>query len=183
VNWPDQCGPLCETNVPTLVFYPSDSSDAAPSFGWTALQKIHRAPASVAPWSRQSHLKSRLNDVSANSAESLPPGKTIVDVMADYIRYLSRFIFRFLAEADGQIAAIRGNQELQPCEVQWIVTVPHSWGLVSRNHLLLACQLAELSVHHPVRIVTELDAVASHAKHKLNSTFVNDRLSNLFIML
>lgn len=142
IEWPEQPYPSYKT--PTALIYDTTNNKLT-HWGWSATLESHRLRSGTSQLLSQ-YMKLGLQsgdggtvDDDADSAESqhekatLPPGKDVVTVIADYLREMKKFIIQNIQK---QGIKIRDN------DIQWCLTVPAIWTDLSKEKMHMAAQMA-----------------------------------------
>jgi hypothetical protein len=126
----------------TSLFYTS-AGDPTPLWGWTAR---YQATTQVAePWQHQYRFKLRLanknmdeNHAASEDIPPLPPGKTTVDVIADYLRAIATYAL----EPINAQALSAGGETITFKDIKWCLTVPAQWSMAARSAMHTAAKMA-----------------------------------------
>ncbi len=116
----------------TSLFYRSED-DADPFWGWNARFAWEQTKGQQ-PWQYQHRFKLRLAGVADDEIPPLPPGKSAEQVIADYLRQLSKFAMTILKE--------RNLTDLSTKDVRWCLTIPAQWTEAGCISMMQACSLA-----------------------------------------
>lgn len=160
-DWPDDDIFVKYPKTSTSLFYRS-SDDANPLWGWPA-RKASIETSRQEPWQHQHRFKLHLANNHLNQAlPPLPPGKTAEDVIADFLRLMSKY-------AIDQIRKRAVVDQLQVKDVQWCITVPATYDqaarvtmeqIAMRAGLVLDPALDNGASPHPIVIVLEPEAAS-----------------------
>ncbi len=121
----------------TALYY--DTPDAPPLWGWEAV--VAAAQNKYEPWQYQTRFKLRLAqprfDDAAGAADEippLPPGKTTIQVIADYLHLISAFALEYMSR--------RTPQPLTNRDIKWCLTIPAIWSMAARTAMHTAAKQA-----------------------------------------
>ncbi|KAF5354269.1 hypothetical protein D9756_006964 [Leucocoprinus leucothites] len=115
-----------DAKVPTVVYYDSDGTPRA--LGAETEREEIETLAEESQWAKAEwfklHLrpKTRTTDFLDDEIPPLPPGKSVVDVLADYLRYLNQCARIYIEETH-----IDGASLLTSGRVEFILSHPNSW--------------------------------------------------------
>ena len=118
--------------TPTALFYRT-ADDPDPLWGWSASNKATKKV--YQPWQYQYRFKLRLADSHKDDPNipPLPPGKTYLHVIADYLRIMRMHIQQVISKT-GQITGAQ--------DIKWCLTVPAQWSQKARADMHKAAEMA-----------------------------------------
>ncbi|KZT05488.1 uncharacterized protein LAESUDRAFT_727132 [Laetiporus sulphureus 93-53] len=150
-----------DTKIPTIVYY--DEEGTVRAVGAEAKSHDNRQKASDEGWVLTEwfklHLRPRELASDDKHLRMLPPNKTVVQILADFMRYLYKCAKKYISEKDPM-----GRQLLQSeSNVEFVLTHPNGWGGSQQAKMRRAAVLAGLvpdsdAGQSRIRFVTEGEA-------------------------
>jgi hypothetical protein len=120
----------------TSLFYKTPD-DPDPLWGWDARYAWAQTK-NQEPWQYQHrfklHLAKRDPSVPLTDLPPLPPGKEPLDVIADYLRQISKFAMKTLKE--------KKLSDFKMKDVRWCLTIPAQWTQAARAAMIQAAEKA-----------------------------------------
>ncbi|QRW20294.1 hypothetical protein RhiXN_09269 [Rhizoctonia solani] len=172
VKWPGQEARDEQGKIPTLVWYDRDKKAVA--FGAEALLPAIEEQAEDNGWVLAKYFKLHLHpaDMQAKhdlKLDELPPGVTLRQIYADFLRYLLKHTKTFFEDRvlDGQQTWARYSPTMEV-----VIAHPNGWGIREQTFLRSAAVAAGFSTDEKalasVRFVTEAEASVHFCIHHTN---------------
>ncbi|EWC44291.1 hypothetical protein DRE_01117 [Drechslerella stenobrocha 248] len=142
-NWPS-CGNQSLSQVPTEIAYTSES-DIQPSWGYDIKPNL-----TILKWFK---LFLEYPDEQIKELCELPPGKTMLDVTADFLGAMYR-------HAIEQLYLQRGRPVMEITQVDFVLTIPAVWNELACMRTRQAAERAGFTKNHTLNMCTEPEAAA-----------------------
>ena len=162
----------------TCLFYASPE-DKEPLFGWKALHASVTTKGAAA-WQFQRRFKLHLADKPVSGLPPLPPGKTAIAVIADFLRLMNKFILESINKS---------QRDMTSRDIKYCLTIPAQWSQKARATMHHAAELAGMirgadgtdngGSIHPLSLVLEPEAAAVYA---LNKSVVGEAARELCVL-